>query len=879
MKKTLLFTFIILSVSSCVVFISKPEKKQQNTDGNAADTFGFSPQVFAPAEYATIRPDQQPLQDYPNASNWEFYSQKNGTPLRRANADSVGKMFRPDIAALDTTDLNRFLVHNDSAFYKNFYGDSLYIGWTGYTGGENIYTTNGTILDSVDRRVIVDTAASLHIAYDSLSDGGVIVYGTNEDGNAVTISSANELQYLTVNETYFEAGGAISNFGDINETNSGLGVSFLANEFTMGDIFSGNNYGYYASADGRTVQMFSQSEGNATSGRVTVDSIKSIVSFDAESISGTPNEIGFQWSFGPGLWAQINGTAANPGDILRTADDGLMYFYQLDTVGVNIYNSNGIIPPDSGREIKLDTNTSVRFQYPNGAAIIEMYSGPDSASTDGYVVLKTPTESSILSIDDPSGIYAMSEVGVSIGDIENGSHGGVGVDVFSNSSQYQIKIGNVYGNNNRFISYNAENEGNFSVQNEFSYIDMDVSSNITLGYGDFSGGGTFLATTENGAAFAKVQQDISNLEISANDGNDLGYQITASQGIGRVQFSGSTTANATAAIVATADDSGNGKSSSVVLSISDPDAVILNGAAIEIDTNGVKIQTIDGTGANGDVLKSNGLYTYWANAAEIIWDSTGVGFFAHDQDERRAIYQNSDEFQAYGIGSNGQYEYVFSGDAGGSGSAYVQGFSRDNQLSSLLRVESETTASAIIEVIDSAAAHIRSYIEIDTAGIEIFTRGSNGSAGDILQSNGTETRWGGAGTFNADVLSFTPGGSASAWVAVPANRSTIAGFATVASISPAESVTEILIDTASTTSTVNLNYTPDTRMDNPFTTVRYIYNWGSGNATVQTNQSWLFKTSATTSGTLTIASGEAYKLIWLSNATPANARFYCVKIQ
>lgn len=879
MKKTLLFAFIVLSISSCVVFISKPEKTQENPNSKAADTFGALPEVFTPAEYATVRPDQQPEQDYPNASNWEFYSQKNGTPLRRANADSIGKMFRPDIAALDTTDINRFLVHNDSAFYKNFYGDSMYIGWTGYTGGENIYTANGTILDSVDRRVIVDTAASLHFAFDSVSDGGIIFYGINEDGNAVTISSANKLNYITISESALDVVGPTVSLGDSNQDNYGLGLQFFEQDFTLGSIFSDNNFGFYGSVDNRTAQMFSQADGNTASGRVTVDSTMSIISFDAEDLGGIQNEIGFRWNYGPGIWTQINGAAANYGDILRAADDGLMYYYQLDTAGVNIYNSNGTIPPDSGREINLDTNTTVRFQYPNGAAIIEMYSGTDGAATDGYVGLKTPTESNILSIDDASGIYIMSESGVSIGDIENGLHGGVGVDVFSNGSQYQVKIGNVYGNNDRFVSYDAENEGAFLVQNEFSYIDMDVSSNITLGYGDFSGGGTFLVTTENGAASAKIEQDLTGLIISADDGNDLSYQITASQAIGRVQLSGYTTANASAAIVATADDSGNGKSSSVVLSISDPDAVVLNSAAIEIDTNGVKIQTIDGTGANGNVLKSNGLYTYWADAAEILWDSTGVGFFAHDQDERRAIYQNSDEFQAYGYAPNGQYGYVLAGDASGSGRTYMEGFSRDNQLTSIFSATVQGSSNALIETVDSSATYIRNYIEVDTNGIEIFTRGSNGSAGDILQSNGAETRWGGAGTFNADVLSFTPGGSASAWVAVPANRSTLAGFATVASISPAESVTEILIDTASTTSTVNLNYTPDTRLDNPFTTVRYIYNWGSGNALVQTNQSWLFKTSATTSGTLTIASGEAYKLIWLSNATPANARFYCIKIQ
>lgn len=834
MKKTLLFTFIILSISSCVVFISKPEKEQEKNNQNSADTFGLLPQISSPTEYATIRPDQQPLQDYPTAENFEFYSQKGGTPLRRANADSIGKMFRPDIAALDTTDLNRFILHSDSAFYKNFYGDSLYIGWTGYAGGLNIYNSNGTISGSTDRRVVVDTAALLHFAYDSLSDGGIKVFGPNDDGFGVSISSENELYYISVYNDLFEAGGSTSNFGDINETNNGLGVEFLSDNFTLGDIFSENNFGYYAATDGRTVQMFSQNNGGGaefvTSGRMTVDSNMSVLSLSAEQLAAD-NEIGFKWSFGPGLWAQINGIAANPGDILRTADDGLMYFYQLDTVGVNIYTSNGTIGPDDSRDVGIDSNTTLAFYYPVGVAAVEIYSGADSTAGDGYVGIKSPTENSLLIIDDTDGIYLSTDAG-------------------------------------------------FFVGNGPAALTIDNASNVTIEYGDGIGGGGFLATTENGAATAKIEQNIGGTTISADDGNDLGYEISATQVTGNVQLRGFTSANASAAVSVTADDSGNGKSASVVISISDPDAAALNSAAVEIDTNGVKIQTIDGTGANGNVLKSNGLYTYWSSSSDIEWDSVGGFFSAHDQDSRRDIYQDAGEFFAYG--GNGQYYYQFYGEED-SGRAQIE--SAENGTGKLAIVsataEGPGSESSIVRafIIDSLSVDVRQEITIDTNGIAILTQGSDGSAGDILQSDGSYSRWGGAGTFNADVLSFTPGGSASAWVAVPANRATLAGFATVASISPSESVTEILIDTASTTSTVNLNYTPDSRLDNPFTTVRYIYNWGSGNATVQTNQSWLFKTSATTSGTLTIASGEAYKLIWLSNATQANARFYCVKIQ
>lgn len=45
-----------------------------------------------------IRPDQQPEQLNPSQSNWEFYSQKGGTPVRRTSVDTLGnKVFRPSI--------------------------------------------------------------------------------------------------------------------------------------------------------------------------------------------------------------------------------------------------------------------------------------------------------------------------------------------------------------------------------------------------------------------------------------------------------------------------------------------------------------------------------------------------------------------------------------------------------------------------------------------------------------------------------------------------------------------------------------------------------------------------------------------------------------
>lgn len=147
---------------------------------------------------------------------------------------------------------------------------------------------------------------------------------------------------------------------------------------------------------------------------------------------------------------------------------------------------------------------------------------------------------------------------------------------------------------------------------------------------------------------------------------------------------------------------------------------------------------------------------------------------------------------------------------------------------------------------------------------------ANGSA--YIKETGANTNTGWAevltrtdvpnGTFNADQLSYNP--ATSAYLAVPANRST---FITPGStVTPAESVTEIFASDA-TASTVNLNYTPGSQFNDPYTTTRWIYNIGVGTCTVQTNQAWQFRSMAgVDTTTITLTAGQAAKIIWNSTA-------------
>lgn len=161
---------------------------------------------------------------------------------------------------------------------------------------------------------------------------------------------------------------------------------------------------------------------------------------------------------------------------------------------------------------------------------------------------------------------------------------------------------------------------------------------------------------------------------------------------------------------------------------------------------------------------------------------------------------------------------------------------------------------------------------VSSTGKLFLKRTGTGNTGWI-ESSPTE-----AGQYNADVLSWDP--TNAVWDAVNGNRFGSFFFTGTATVIDG-STTEFIADTTATTSTLNLNFTPDAA-DFPstgFTNVRYITNFGSGTLTVQTNQSWKFRKSTGTTSVLSIPAGEAWKLIWRYDATAANCKFYAVKLQ
>ncbi len=162
------------------------------------------------------------------------------------------------------------------------------------------------------------------------------------------------------------------------------------------------------------------------------------------------------------------------------------------------------------------------------------------------------------------------------------------------------------------------------------------------------------------------------------------------------------------------------------------------------------------------------------------------------------------------------------------------------------------------------------HAENVSTGDILVLAGADGSPGNVRTVKSLE------GTFNADVLSWSAGAAGDRWDAVPANRSAIIVTAGTGTTSPALSVQEILVDGAGG-GTISLDYTP-AMPSASYTTVRYIYNeGGDASVTVDTDQAWEFRdTTGDLGASFSLAAGANAKLIWIYNATPADARFFVI---
>ena len=797
MKNLKYFIPVLFLFSACAVVsvqneppkkgYEKPSEYGTETEFGENGAYPLQPSI-APAEYATgIRPDQQPEQDYPSPSNWEFYSQKDGTPLRRANADSVGKMFRPDFASLDTTDRNRFIFHGDTAYYKNFRGDSAAIGLLSASGSAlNLYTISGNILADTIREINMDSTAELVINYpngnalaefyggdDPLGTEGFVAF-QDPTQEAYLVLGENDRSIAMVSPTTIE-------IGDRDAQNEGEGFITQPGLVFIGNALDGSDRG------------------------IEIDLGTNVNSWLLPT-SNSVLQIGDTQNDQNGTGIQISNVSSDIqiGDIYGNDETTIILDAAAQTIAAtapNIFQAGDINGDFTGFGFRTDAI--------NGFVEIGDIFGADIT---GFSV--DNSSGGVLSLYSPVSNINIASAEISANfDAANGFFLAKAINSGGNVSRFQIDT----------AKYELQLQSD--VNTDFQIFQ---SANVD-GYGGYP---SYSILAEDGTISGDYLFGVNTLRLSqyGNDGgivmgdvdenvNGYGMQIDAANELIRI-----------------GDDFGAGTKhinvESNKIDLLDPDRVNLTAgtADLDIDDNSDITAYVEDDGATG-----------YAQAALLAPDG----------------------------GSN----------LGGSVSIRAS-YSSESKSAGLLARSNTTgtgqTAQAVMYSFDATATNTANEVRCDTNGVQLLTQGGTGNTGAILQSDGSYSFWAGNGTFSADQLSFGSVSGVSQWVAVPANRSTSL-IGTIGTAFPSESVTEIIADTASTTSTVNLNYTPDSRFNSPFTTVRYITNFGSGNMTVDTDQSWLFKTPTTSAGTLTIGSGESYKLVWSTDFTPA--RFICIQLK
>lgn len=301
--KKIFFLFFLAAISGCVIML--PPKGENPT----ADKYG---EYVAPEQYATgIRPDQQPLIDNPNAGNFEFYSQKNGTPLRRANLDSVGRNYRPGIISVDSVEgggRNAFYYNEDSSsvFFIDFYSQQL--EWP--LGVVNIYNSDGEIPDGITRQV-------------NVGDGSKVEFVTPFDAGAHALFS---IEYSTTDAFVYmkdRFGGTYFQVAD-NGIESTIGPG---KTLSLG---TSDGYGYFnLTEDG--ISAFSGVDGNNFAALSLEADGTAVIKQSTASVS---SQIGFLSGTTDALYVEIAGVTPTGNQILVGDGGGFMNFQDLPAPGI-----------------------------------------------------------------------------------------------------------------------------------------------------------------------------------------------------------------------------------------------------------------------------------------------------------------------------------------------------------------------------------------------------------------------------------------------------------------------------------------------------------------------------------------------------------------
>lgn len=324
-----------------------------------------------------------------------------------------------------------------------------------------------------------------------------------------------------------------------------------------------------------------------------------------------------------------------------------------------------------------------------------------------------------------------------------------------------------------------------------------------------------------------------------------------------------------------------GISSDEYLSVS-TDSTIINQVETVASVNGINGQTATGTlkkllGANeGDVIAWDTTGDYW----EVRAGPTGDNWYNSDGTTtditRIADVLGTATWRSDDVLLDGVYPFRFELDAESPNEPEMMVWKFPDDSLTLAQSDQEIffrSTNRFLLWSDAALVGLGDSVQLGHAesvnsGDIIAFAGADGSPGNVRTIKSLE------GTFNADMLSWAAGAAGDDWEAVPANRWSFSE--TAASLIPAESTANILIDGAGA-GTVELNYTP-AMPSASYTTIRYIYNGGAAATTVQTDQAWQFRDASGDLGaSFSLGAGLSATLVWIYDATAANARFFVVR--
>lgn len=609
--------------------------------------------------------------------------------------------------------------------------------------------------------------------------------------------------------------------------------------------------------------------------------------------------------------------------------------YIQDSLGLgeNIYNSNGIIPADETRNVNLDTLSTLRFNYAISGpdqpyTAIRISSPDDSTGTNSGVTIKGGAQgNSYISITNENTDILFPEGGYFYVAGEDGD-GQQYMGVYD--TRLEIYMEN--GEGDHYSYFYMDTVGTALIQAQTTLADVStvgfdpsVGSGLFVYINDFypTEGQILVADTDQTFKFADPSEVATNI-YNSNGNIGIGtervlvidslstlsfyYSPVSGTDIAAINIDGGDRSGTSGYVAAYSPDGVNQMyidnsecylTSDEYLGLGDVQATS-GGYGVEINSNANTLTVGDPFDAN-----ISGLFIDFAantttisesveNFVKVSSDGSGVvagwsdasQFAAGNASNTSYINQTIQSIEITGADSQGSEAlYSIEGDTTGNVTLIASrndGAAKTIALS-LSNIDGDPI-SAYLSAYDESAAITLNEIGVDTAGAYLNTRGGTGNLNQVAQSNGSHLFWGVTiedGQLSADQLSFGVNG----WENVNANREIYSiGYGATPSITPSVGMTDIIVSDTATTSTVNLNYVPG-ELDGAdysgnYTTVRYIWNWGSGDCTVDTNQDWLFRTQGAGSGatTLTIPTGQGYKLIWIQGTTEANSRFWCFRI-